>query len=50
MFLGASEAARSVIAQLLEKSLYSKLDASRQVELCHTLLELCSEDPPLVRP
>ncbi|KAF6741372.1 hypothetical protein DFP72DRAFT_995311 [Ephemerocybe angulata] len=44
-----SEVSRNVLAESLEKGLYAKLDASRQVELCKVFLKLCSEDASLQR-
>ncbi|KAF6750908.1 armadillo-type protein [Ephemerocybe angulata] len=44
-----SEVSRNVLAGSLEKGLYAKLDASRQVELCKVFLKLCSEDASLQR-
>lgn len=44
-----SAASRDALADALEKGLYKKLDASRQVELCQLLLDLCTEDASLQR-
>lgn len=43
------EASRDVLANALGNGLYKKLDTSRKVELCQTLLDLCSEDASLQR-